>query len=877
MHSLKYIFSIFVALAGVALLGCTDDTDFYGDSGATEGEPVLVDLKLDVDDVTIASRSVLDDRTVRTLWVATFNATNGRLTGSRFYGEGYQYQVPTDDYHIVGFPSRTGMTYFVAVANFTDWTAVSAADGSSESLADALGKITTWGEYRSLAVSLELVNNGKNVSVAEPGDALLMAGAVTESANEEEPLAVEIDLPNKLSINNKYPIRLRRLMSQNTFNIKAAPLANGATIIEMEVVDVEVLNLPRYSWLQSRAESEAERANAGDAVNPEGGALNNPAYPGSLRFTPPANVTFDNGVYSFTYWQFENRRTGTSTEYADRERQYTAGDGLNTGVYTSLCPTADGSLNNNATMVRIRARIEYLDNDNLNNPPGVDLPKSVKRTAEVSYVVHLGYIKNDASDFTVNRNYQYTYNISARSVNEIILEAFREGNNQPGAEGEVTDTDLNFDLDAHYNAFNVYLTASQIQDFAFSLVTYDGGVAYKVDNLEGSTTNYADAQLEHYDWVELVPTGITANNGTYETRLAPYPGSRAKPPQRYLLSELAGSGLPGQWFTVYVKEYTYENSANETGTGWHRYVDQPSRSAWLCVTHRASADGASNYYRAGYSLTQRSIQTYYNVADPSCRSAIGLEHVNECLGFNMRWSIAEPDAPYTTNNGRYNSWLSLGGNYNWNDYVDFGNQQLTPAITNVDQIKSYEIDNTINKESHNWWVPLNKTYEGLMSYLNDPQASTKTNKTEGEIIPGHKFVEAAYACLNRNRDENGNGVIDHEEMRWYLPATDELLYSVYGRGALSSPLPDYQQSTLVNTQSNTFLLNTMHHFAASNGKALHVEAGLEGGDFNNAIYFPWQVRCARQLGMNRSSVPSPGDHVSDIFGMSDYDASTKGV
>lgn len=91
-----------------------------------------------------------------------------------------------------------------------------------------------------------MVNNGKNVSVAEPGDALLMAGAVTESANEEEPLAVEIDLPNKLSINNKYPIRLRRLMSQNTFNIKAAPLANGATIIEMEVVDVEVLNLPRY-------------------------------------------------------------------------------------------------------------------------------------------------------------------------------------------------------------------------------------------------------------------------------------------------------------------------------------------------------------------------------------------------------------------------------------------------------------------------------------------------------------------------------------------------------------------------------------------------------------------------------------------------------
>ena len=37
-----------------------------------------------------------------------------------------------------------------------------------------------------------------------------------------------------------------------------------------------------------------------------------------------------------------------------------------------------------------------------------------------------------------------------------------------------------------------------------------------------------------------------------------------------------------------------------------------------------------------------------------------------------------------------------------------------------------------------------------------------------------QYIEALQACMNRNRDENGNGVIDAAELKWYLPASGKI-------------------------------------------------------------------------------------------------------
>ena len=59
-------------------------------------------------------------------------------------------------------------------------------------------------------------------------------------------------------------------------------------------------------------------------------------------------------------------------------------------------------------------------------------------------------------------------------------------------------------------------------------------------------------------------------------------------------------------------------------------------------------------------------------------------------------------------------------------------------------------------------------------------------------------IFSARACYDKNRDENGNGVIDDEELKWYLPASNQLLglcagslIEVYATSTTEFVLPKY--------------------------------------------------------------------------------------
>ena len=54
--------------------------------------------------------------------------------------------------------------------------------------------------------------------------------------------------------------------------------------------------------------------------------------------------------------------------------------------------------------------IENADNDN-----GI-------RVADVTYVIHLGYVDNVAADFKNERNKKYTYNVTINNVEDIVTE-----------------------------------------------------------------------------------------------------------------------------------------------------------------------------------------------------------------------------------------------------------------------------------------------------------------------------------------------------------------------------------------------------------------------------------------------------------------------
>lgn len=101
------------------------------------------------------------------------------------------------------------------------------------------------------------------------------------------------------------------------------------------------------------------------------------------------------------------------------------------------------------------------------------------------------------------------------------------------------------------------------------------------------------------------------------------------------------------------------------------------------------------------------------------------------------------------------------------------------------------------------------------------------------------------ACMSRNRDENGDGVIDEDEIKWYLPAINQYTDLWLGNEALASGYPLYQKTG----EWVHFISNTNR-----DGQNL-ILWGEEGSSFGNASadnIGSNEIRCVRNLGMNDS-------------------------
>lgn len=892
--------TVLAALFATTIVACTDDIDYPKGQGP-EGEAATVTLKINVAEAVKLSRAT-SDTYVKNLWVGIFNASSSSCTYSGFHTTETDVTNHDDFKELKDINCKSGNSYIVAVANYDGYTATDMRDKTSGSLEDKLKNVKNWDDYCALAIEQNMAAGGVDISVAEPSNELIMSGSYYETSHsasvvpdQMEPVYIK---PNTSTLSGA--IHLRRLWAKNTLNISAT-----GDIIDMELLDIEVFNVPKYSWIQDRSIAadvieEIADDNAGDLMDSK--AIDNTSYLSSMRFTPPAEISVSNGVYSFSYWQFENKRTGTSTSYEARDKEYKDGTNKNTGVYTSLCPTAEGNVNNNATYVKIRANITYKDPGNLVNPDGVEVgsgdnqlpPSAASRTAEVTYVVHLGYIDENTTDFNCHRNTNYIYNVTARSVGNILLEAFIEGREvQPGAEGTVTDvTDKIETLDAHSGVFNIFLTTEQVAGFTFSMRTYVSNQAktfYYNSETDNNIPSSNDEDFKYYNWIEFVPTGYDVNRtdanktAANERRFASFPNittGRANA-KVYYPHELPKSGLDGQWFTVYVNEYTYERPygyegtiygtnvyGNESGTNWKSYVNQPNRQAWFNVAQEVSADGESVYFKSKYALTQRSLQTYYNMDEESCETALGVEHINENFGQNIRWS---GNRGSSGDNGRSNMWEAISSNRTWSQYLNMDAQQSVNVINNTLQTANTDLDLSARTYPVVQQILLTG-YSGSGSGHYNSGASAQYDPQNGSNA---QFINAAYACLSRNKDENGNGTIDPEEVKWYLPAAGKYLRLILGRNSLSPPLMDYAQSKLYDKCGDD--ANTRYHFISSDAKIIWLDEGLSSSDFlnnGNWSHAPWQLRCIRNLGTDLRTGTTDG--VTPAYDDTDYDGTTFG-
>lgn len=570
-------------------------------------------------------------------------------------------------------------------------------------------------------------------------------------------------------------------------------------------------------------------------------------------------------------------------------------------------------------------------------PVSKDTQGAVRREGYANYTVHLGYIeggleKEKAEDFNCRRNMKYTYNVTVNSLTNIIVEAFNNVENQSGAEGDVTDVqDVNrIELDAHYTVFNIQLSNKDRQNLKWMIEAPYANVthSYYADDYREGGSNYANrdnlASDQFYTWIRFKPT-------TDEKTLRRYRDYTDEPETNiWTLEQLAdpatyrGVDSDGNnvtdvnsetqlWYTVFVDEYVYHKDANGNSTdkedanrggtvegGWHAYVNQNPRIVWIaCNNRHISEDKESMYMNSKYMISQNSILTYYSSTTRTPNdTALGLERENETFGLNLAWSqtawnaLSSPNA----NNGRWNVWYYIsGGNINntqstsgrgWSAMaatksvnINGTNRTcLTPfsrAAIDTDQLKEPSGDKTAQI-----FMPANietELYEG-----NPDNYPRKTDWKKLGPSEENEFIEIITACMSRNRDENGNGIIDVNEMKWYVPTTGKYARIILGRAVIPQSLhlmnfdliPAYgfkQSDGKYNTTDSD--RNTRYHFASSDRKIVWAEEGTSSSDWlqGNWDMGAWQIRCVRNLGVNMGRVID-NDPITQAY---KYDSETK--
>ena len=139
-------------------------------------------------------------------------------------------------------------------------------------------------------------------------------------------------------------------------------------------------------------------------------------------------------------------------------------------------------------------------------------------------------------------------------------------------------------------------------------------------------------------------------------------------------------------------------------------------------------------------------------------------------------------------------------------------------------------------------------------------------------------------CMNRNRDENGNGKIDEDELKWYLPASDQMEIISLCHYSLTDPLFNYntfyggdvnhQRLPDVEYLRGQYLYK--YHYATSDYYTFASEELVNSSAYGNATQdyasHPYEMRCVRNLNSSPSDNSTPSD--ASVVKVFSYDSDT---
>ena len=418
-------------------------------------------------------------------------------------------------------------------------------------------------------------------------------------------------------------------------------------------------------------------------------------------------------------------------------------------------------------------------------------------SAEVVYCIHLGLgagssDKVDHKDFSTKRNMNYTYNIQIEGVESIKTEVTATDNNVWRQEGDVTVSGegKSIQLDAHFEARKITFHKSDFK-------TTDLRVYVKDPLTNFQLTEFSELKEESKNWVSFKSLKDVPVEETYK-----YPDEKHVSELlsvEELLTELnkwakgensllAPTNEGAIEFVCFVNEYYYQSIM------WPEFVNTLDREFFIMdKTQKQTSGGNSTLTSdASFVIKQHSIQTIYDLNKGEDYNAWGIETINETGLLNTTTNPSKiKDIAY----GR--SYLPVFSGKGWSTFLDYSKE------SNSNQMKD-------------------------------------------------DYKNAYYACLQRNRDENGDGVIDSKEKKWYLASSGQYISLWLGRSSLSA------ESSLFNIDDwvkEGFAKNipAKYHYIPSNndGKVVFwAEEGITiGNDDSHTTGKIRNYRCIRDLNM----------------------------
>ena len=299
-------------------------------------------------------------------------------------------------------------------------------------------------------------------------------------------------------------------------------------------------------------------------------------------------------------------------------------------------------------------------------------------------------------------------------------------------------------------------------------------------------------------------------------------------------------------FTVFVNEFYYEQNPmnpNDPDVLWKKFVNQPNRLMHILCNYNRSADGDSSVTGSVLTVRQRSIQTPYNInpAKTSLTTAWGCETVDEM---------------------HKEAWFYVGENL-----TDSGDM---PQYTSDNTSRTNGLYNTACLLNLVQGTGNNKSVNSKLKW------DTFIDYSGSEILLKDEFKAGIYSPVLRNRDLDGDNIIDPEELRWYIASLDQLCGLFIGDQGLSSDAQLYpiDASREPNSTINGGVFNGVYPWrmhvvsstafsetAGNKPTIVWAEEGASTGQYGNDRSKPGYtpIRCVRNLGMTDATSATIAD------------------